>query len=394
MTDLTKFEQKLEQGFQALQTKYDEAIQKIEKGQQVETELKSNIENLKGDLQKAVDNIRDLEEKGNLNPEVKKKGLMSLIGESPEYKNRSGSSVMELEIKGDDYKNLERKALITSSNLIVPEYDRTIQEAPRSELLIRDLLPSIPVTSPQYTYFQEVLGRTNMAGMVAEGGRKPEGAATFAPVTDRVKKIAEWFPITEEAASDVPQLVTFIEELLRYDIRYKEEEQIMKGDGTGENLNGLMTQAVAYDPTLMRAKSGDTALDTIRRMIGQVRIGAKRPADFISMSEIDLIDVELLKDSSNRYLYANIQGMVAPIIWGRPVAVSDVLDEDTGEILVGHSRSAMLYDLMSFVIRLGRINDDFVKNQFVILGEKRVGLAVRRKSAFVKHQLNPATGGD
>lgn len=394
---LKQIEQKMTDVLANLDKKYSEASQSIEKGEEVTNELKSQIINLQGEVQKAVDAVRDLEEKGGVGRnQIQHKGLAQLIGESPEYKSRTSSTVTQIEIKGDDYKHIEKKALVTAggSNLIVPEYDRTIEAAPRSELLIRDLLPSIPVTSSQFTYFQEVLGRTNAAGMVAEGGRKPEGAVSFAAVTDRVKKIAEWIPITEEAASDIPQLVAFINEMLGYDIRFKEEEQLLKGDGTGENLNGIMTQAVAYDPTLMKAGTGDTKLDTLRRMIAQVRHGAKRSADFITMSEIDLVDIELMKDASNKYLFANIQGSTTPWIWGRPVVVSDVMDDATGEVLVGHSRSAMIYDLMSLIIKIGQINDDFVKNQFVVLAEKRLGLAVRRKQGFVKHQFTPAEQGE
>ncbi|MGC3768240.1 phage major capsid protein, partial [Enterococcus faecium] len=76
---------------------------------------------------------------------------------------------------------------------------------------------------------------------VAEGGTKPTSDVTFEPVTDRVKKIAVWMPVTEEALADVPQMQGYIQELLRYDLKLEEENQILKGDGTGENLNGLMT---------------------------------------------------------------------------------------------------------------------------------------------------------
>ncbi|MBW4971912.1 phage major capsid protein, partial [Croceibacter atlanticus] len=79
---------------------------------------------------------------------------------------------------------------------------------------------------------------------------KPTSDVTFEPVTDRVKKIAVWMPVTEEALADVPQMRGYIQELLRYDLKLEEENQILKGDGTGENLNGLMTQATVYDATL------------------------------------------------------------------------------------------------------------------------------------------------
>lgn len=394
MTDT--LEKKLEQGFDALKVKYDEAIKRVEKGEEVNAELKNDIENAKGEIQRVVDQVRDLEEKGHgLIKQSEKKGLIHLIGDSPEYKARSGGKTMEIEIKGDDYASImESKALVTvgTSGLIIPQYDPVIEPQPRGELLFTDLIPSIPVTSAEFTYFKQKV-RANSAGMVAEGGAKPEGSAEFEAVTDRIKKIAEWIPITEEAADDLPQLMGFLQEMLDYDIRYRKEEQVLKGDGTGNNLNGIMTQALPYDPQLMKASDTDTKLDKLRRMIGQVRVLSKRSADFITMSEMDLIDIELMKSADNKYLFASIQGFTAPILWGRPVVVSDVMDDEVGETLVGYSRGAMIYDRQSMRVELGRINDDFIKNQFVLLLEMRLGLAVRNPSAFCKANLDPAGNG-
>ncbi|MBN0231552.1 phage major capsid protein, partial [Pseudomonas aeruginosa] len=94
---------------------------------------------------------------------------------------------------------------------------------------------------------------------------KPTSNVTFEPVTDRVKKLAVWMPVTDEALDDVPQLFGYIQELLRYDLKLEEEAQIRKGDGTGENLNGLMTQATTSDTALNKA--GDTSIDIVRRGI-------------------------------------------------------------------------------------------------------------------------------
>ncbi|HGX3315086.1 TPA: phage major capsid protein, partial [Pseudomonas aeruginosa] len=94
---------------------------------------------------------------------------------------------------------------------------------------------------------------------------KPTSNVTFESVTDRVKKLAVWMPVTDEALDDVPQLFGYIQELLRYDLKLEEEAQILKGDGTGENLNGLMTQATTYDTALNKA--GDTSIDIVRRGI-------------------------------------------------------------------------------------------------------------------------------
>ena len=97
--------------------------------------------------------------------------------------------------------------------------------------------------------------------------------------------------MTEEALADVPQMQGYIRELLRYDLKLEEENQILKGDGIGENLNGLMTQATIYDANL--TKAGDTSIDIVRRGIYQVRKQSKLSADGVVMSELDWMNIEL-----------------------------------------------------------------------------------------------------
>ncbi|MFY2060159.1 phage major capsid protein [Achromobacter xylosoxidans] len=394
MTDVKELrdslEKQLKDGFAGLQQKYDKASEAIQKGETVTAEMKTAIENQKGELQKLVDKVLEMEEKGvqlrGRQPE--KKGFIDFVNDHGEYKalRENGKSVAEIEVsKGDLAAMQETK--VTSAGLVVPQFDPTIQANPRQELRIRDLIPSVPVTGQSYTYFKELL-HTRGAAPVAEGAAKPQSNVTFEQKTDLVKKIAVWIPVSDEALDDVPQLYGYLQQLLRYDLKLEEEEQILKGDGTGNNLPGIMTQATTFTASL--SKAGDTSIDTVRRAIYQVRKQAKLAADATVMTELDWMDIELQKDSQNRYLFANLQGFVTPILWGRPVITSDSMDEgngtDTGgEFLVGNfQRGATIYDRMSFLFKVGMINDDFIKNQRALLVEERLGLAVRRNYAFVK----------
>ncbi|CAG9172414.1 phage major capsid protein [Cupriavidus respiraculi] len=384
-------ERQLKDGFAGLQQKYDAVVEKLEKGEGVTGEIKSQIANQQGELQKVIDQVQKLEEKGVRlrTPGGEKKGFVDFVKSDDNYKAliEKKQIAAEIEItKGDMAAMSETK--VTSAGIVPPVYDPIIQDKPRQELLIRDLIPTTPVTAGNsFSYFVELL-HTMGAGMVAEGAAKPQSNVTFEAKTDTIKKIAVWMPVTDEALDDVPQLYSYIQELLRYDLKLAEEGQILKGSGTGNNLNGIMTQATTFDAAL--AKAGDTAIDTIRRAIYQVRKQSKRAADAVVMSELDWMNIELQKDGENRYLFANLQGLVTPVLWGRPVVASDSMDEGDGtstggEFVVGSfAQGARIYDRMAFTVKVGMINDDFVKNQRVILVEERLGLAVRRPYAFVK----------
>lgn len=384
-------ELQLKEGFQGLQKKYDSAITEMEKGREVTTELKKDIQKQADEVQKVIDRVQDLEQKGVKligGKPGEAKSFVDMIKSDDGYKSLSQKSAARADIevlKADMAGMKEMKA--TSAGIVVPNYDPTIQPGIRQELRIRDLLTSIPVSGQSYSYFKELL-HTRGAAPVAEGAVKPTSNVTFETVTDRVKKIAVWMPVTDEALDDVPQLFGYIQELLRYDLKLEEEAQILKGDGTGENLNGLMTQATAYDSALTQAS--DTAIDVVRRAIYQARKQSKLSTDGVVMTELDWMNIELQKDGENRYLFANLQGLVTPVLWGRPVITSDSMDEGDGtttggEFLVANfARAAILFDRMSFLFKMGMINDQFIKNERALLVEERLGLGVRRSEALVK----------
>ena len=399
MTDPVKdvkdsLEAKLKEGFNGLQLKYDAVADELQKGNTVTTTRKAQIETQKGEIERIIEQVQILEEKGvklrNLNPE--KKSFIDFVKGNDKYQAlaQKSQSCAEIEVTKSDMASMA-ETKVTSAGLVAPQYDPVIQGAPRQNLLIRDLIPTTPVTGTSFTYFKELL-HTMGAGMVAEGMAKPTSNVTFEQVTDIVKKIAVWMPVTDEALDDVPQLYSYIQELLRYDLELKREGQLLKGDGTGNNLNGIMTQATVFDPDL--SKATDTAIDTVRRAIYQARKQSKLAADAVVMSDLDWMNIELQKDGENRYLFANLQGLVTPVLWGRPIVTSDSMDEGDGsttggEFLTGSfQQGARIYDRMGFTIKVGMINDDFIKNQRAILVEERLGLAVRKKFAFVKGRFN------
>jgi HK97 family phage major capsid protein len=51
---------------------------------------------------------------------------------------------------------------------------------------------------------------------------------------------------SRQVLSDIPQLRSIIDQRLLYGLAYKEESQLLNGDGTGQNLNGIIPQATAF----------------------------------------------------------------------------------------------------------------------------------------------------
>ena len=176
----SSLENQLKEGFGGLQKKYDAVADELQKGNTVTVEMKSQIENQKGEIERIIEQVQKLEEKGiklrNQNPE--KKSFIDFVKGNDNYQalTKKTQSSAEIEITKSDMASMA-EVKVTSAGLVAPQYDPVIQGAPRQNLLIRDLIPTTPVTGQAFTYYRELL-HTLGAGMVPEGGAKVRGSTT------------------------------------------------------------------------------------------------------------------------------------------------------------------------------------------------------------------------
>lgn len=260
-----------------------------------------------------------------------------------------------------------------------------VLEEPLRPLTIRSLLDVGTTSSNLIEWIKENVF-TNNADTVSEGAQKPESNITYEREDVPVRTIAHWIHATRQVLADFPQLQTLINGRLTYGLKIAEENQILLGDGTGNNLLGLIPQATAYNNALNRPS--DTMIDVIRHAILQVRL-AFYPASGVVLTPTDWHNIELTKDNENRYLMANPQGTLPAMLWGRPVVESDGMPND--QFLVGAFRmAATLFDREQASIAISTEDrDNFIKNMVTILCEERLALAVARPAAFV-HGSFPA----
>lgn len=246
-------------------------------------------------------------------------------------------------------------------------------------LTVRSLLGSGRTTSNLIEWIRENVF-TNNADVVSEGALKPQSNITYTREDVPVRTVAHWIRATKQVLADFPQLQTLINGRLTYGLKLAEENQLLLGDGTGENILGLVPQATAYNNGLNRP--GDTMIDVIRHAILQVTL-AYYPADGIVLTPTDWHNIELTKDSENRYLMAQPSGNAPPVLWGRPVVQSFALPTD--QFLVGaFQMAATVFDREDASVLVSTEDqDNFVRNMVTILAEERLALAVSRPQAFV-----------
>lgn len=250
---------------------------------------------------------------------------------------------------------------------------------PDRPFTIRDLIMPGRTASNAVEFVQES-GFQNMAAPVAEGGSKQQSDLSFELKTTTVKTIAHWFRASKQVLADIPLLQSYINGRAIYGLKYVEENQILAGDGTGQNLLGLIPQATAFDDDLRN--TGDTAIDTIRHAILQVRIAEYR-ATGIVMNPVDWEGIELQKDLGGNYIWVNVSDGGVQRMWKLPVIDTNAMP--AGEFLVGAmDMGAQIFDREDAGVEVSTEDaDNFTKNMVTIRAEERLALVVYRPQSFV-----------
>lgn len=274
---------------------------------------------------------------------------------------------------------------------IAPNRLPGILALPQQKLTIRDLISPGQTDSPNIQYVQET-GFNNNAAAVAEGALKPQSDLKLTDKNITTKVLAHWIRVPKQVLSDFSQIRSLIDERLIYGLKLYEEKQILNGDGTGENLEGIIPQATAYAvPAGLSAPAPITGIDVLRIAMLQAAL-AEYPATGHVLNPIDWASIEMLKDSEGRYIIGNPQGSINPTLWNLPVVETQAIS--VGKFLTGAFRlGAQIFDQWESRVELGFQNDDFVRNKVTILAEERIALAVYRRESFVYGALKPVTGG-
>lgn len=262
-------------------------------------------------------------------------------------------------------------------------------ELPQRRMTVRDLITPGQMDGSSLEYVVEK-GFTNSAKPVAESAEKPSSDLQFILKSTSAKVIAHWMKASRQILSDFSQLRSIIDQRLLYGLAYVEEQQLLNGDGQGQNLHGIVPQASAYAQPVGSVAADETPLDRLRLAMLQVML-AEYPASGVVLNPVDWANIELLKDDIGRYIIGDPQGNASKTLWGLPVVDTQAMD--VGDFLVGAFRlGAQVFDRWEARVEAAYVEDDFIKNFITILAEERLALAVTRPEAFVTGALADGSG--
>lgn len=380
---------KVEADLRAFITKSEAEIQANGK---ISNETKTSIEKTATDLAKLAARVLDIEQKGlgrRPGEDTIVKTIGQMVIESDQWKAMGGSNGKSRTGQINVGSLHTKTALVNATGQnqpLVPDYRVPGIVTPGLQrLTIRDLIPSIPVSSNLVQFVKES-SFTNAAAPVTGGSpnsgenvAKAESALVFALDNAPVQTIAHWLPASRQILDDAPALGGYIDSRLRFGLKLKEEDQLLNGSGSGTNISGLRTEAAVYDDS--RNSATDTRIDTIRRALTQIRRANYVP-DGIVLNPVDWEAIQLTKDTTGQYVFSDPHGLTAPALWGKPVIDTESIPE--GEFLVGaFGLGATIWDRQDATVEVSREHSDFfVKNMVAILCEERLALTVYRSDAF------------
>lgn len=378
MSELALIQKAIEESQSKMTQLFDAQKTEIESTGKVSKQLQDDLAKVNEELQKSGTRLFDLEQKwasGAENPGEKKSFSERAADELQKSWNGSKGSF--------DAKTFNKSLgsdAASAGSLIQPMQVPGIIMPGLRRLTIRDLLAQGRISSNSLEYVREEVF-TNNADVVAEKALKPESDITFSKQTANVKTIAHWVQASRQVMDDAPMLQSYVNNRLMYGLALKEEGQLLNGDGTGDDLEGLNKVATAYDTALNVA--GDTRADIIAHAIYQVT-ESEFSASGIVLNPRDWHNIALLKDNEGRYLFGGPQAFASNIMWGLPVVPTQA--QAAGTFTVGgFDMASQVWDRMDATVEVSREDrDNFVKNMLTILCEERLALAHYRPTAIIK----------
>lgn len=294
--------------------------------------------------------------------------------------------------------NLDVKAVGTMSitsnysggQVALSQLESGVARIARRKPFLRQLVNVAGTVSKYITYIEQK-NPEGGADMTAEGALKSQADFDLVEVSKAVKKVTAWIKVSKEMVADLPFMRNEIDTELMELVELKLDSQILSGNGTGDNLEGLLQNATAWS-------AGGFALtiptpnefDVLRVAIAQIQ-GLEFNANYIILHPEDCAKMELSKTSQGEYTYA-MSYIVDGIVRVKSVPVIENTGITAGTFLVGDFTKSNLRIREDLNVQVGYVNDDFTKNLMTILCEARAVHYVKSNhyGAFVKGTFSTA----
>jgi HK97 family phage major capsid protein len=303
-----------------------------------------------------------------------------------ENKIRDLKQGQEVQFEVKDVANVSSASMVAGLNEVaLPFRETEIDKAPRNMPFIQELIQWGAVNGNTVDWLEQTT-KTDASDMRAEDAVIAQGELAYTERSTKVKNLGELIKVTEESLSDYPFLSGEINDELGADLNLLLSNQLLSGDGEGNNLEGFTEKAAAFAPGNFENKVNDASyIDVIRVAIAQIVDAGKGKfiPNYAILNNDDFTKLQLTKDSTGQYLIPAWMTDSGLNISGVRVVTNPAMEAD--KYLVGDFTKAKGFYKGGLNIKLGWEGTDFKYNRVTVRGTMRVALRVKTQDepAFV-----------
>lgn len=265
---------------------------------------------------------------------------------------------------------------------------------------IEDYANVTNTNKPVYTYVDYIPGEGDMT-FLGEGDTKQQLDLDVVVRTESPVKAAGYEILTEESITDIPRMESNARGLLLRKYLLKRQNGILFGDGIGDNPLGVTKLAAAFNPdSWVGAKVVDPNLhDVVVAVANEIATKQAYTDDIEYFPNVAFINpgdfaaLRLSKDKNGQYIFPSFTLYNEQTINGIKIVPKNKIP--AGYILMGDFKKLNIVNYVAYSIRIGWINDQFIKNLFTMLGEGRFYVYVKNldQRAFIYDTIANVVAG-
>lgn len=240
--------------------------------------------------------------------------------------------------------------------------DTEIGHVPKPENIILPLVTVKTQPGTESIWYSDRINEEGDAAFIAEGALKPLADAEWQTTKKDIQEVAVRWKFTKRLMMHAPAIVQDFAVHVRELVDQKIDDQLLEGDGTGNNLDGLELLASAFIvPTgLAEYYLAPNIYDVIMAMATRVRLSNFKGELTAILNTVWMAKMAGIKDSQERYIVAPFVAPDGTRVGSVNIKFSNKIGED--DILLGDLKRFNVVWAEQVMYDEGYENDDFSKN--------------------------------
>jgi len=342
-------------------------------------ELNKRMDEMEVNAKKTLSGVNSKSFKGSLDAAFKDGVIDGIV--------KGNTNAASFEVKADMTMAADFTGVVADETVVAQfKFD------PSRSVHIRSLIPQ-GSTSAQTIRFPKESGYSDNAAATAQGSALGNSDFDITATSVNLEKIGTYMRLTEEMLADTPQLSSYLSARVPSKVLSVEDNEIISGDGSSPNLDGLLTDGTAFTTSsgglFYQSVESANEYDVLVAALNQLAL-VNYQADTILLNPTDLHKIVLLKSTANEYLRQQIYTGIQPTIMGIPVTVNTAMPN--GKFLVGNlAQATQLWIRENLAISFSREDSTNFRDGFVtVKAQERVALTNYLPNAIVQGTFSTA----